>query len=74
MLVIINTMCELKTLDKGIVLPSEIELDEIEKGDCHDVWGEDNLFDFSPDEARSEREHINRIIHDLKRCGGWIER
>jgi len=63
-----------KMLDKEIVLPSEIELNEIEKEDAFDIWGEDNLFDFDLSEARSQREHIDRIINDLRGQGGWIER
>lgn len=63
-----------KMLDKEIVLPSEIELNEIEKEDAYDIWGEDNLFDFDLNEARSQREHVDKIINELKGCGGWIER
>lgn len=61
-------------LDKEIVLPSEIELNEIEKEDACDIWGEDNLFDFNLDEARSQREHVDKIINELRGSGGWIER
>lgn len=66
-------MCKIKTLDKNVVLPSEIELHEIEE-DSHDIWCEDNLFDFDETQARQERRHIDRIIKDLKSTGHWIER
>jgi len=61
-------------LDKNIVLPSEIELSEIEKGDAYDIWGENNLFGFDEIEARAERRHVDRVINELRGCGGWIER
>ena len=63
-----------KMLDKNVVLPSEIELDEIENNKGHDMYAEDNFLDFDLDEAIRERQHINRIIRDLKATGSWVER
>lgn len=65
-----------KILNRNVVLPTEIELNEIEKGkgNAFDLWKEDNFFDFDFNEAQSEREHVDGIIKELSSKGMWNKR
>lgn len=67
-------MNEHRGLDNNVVLPSEIDLKMIEKEDSHDIWGEDNLFNFDIREARTERRHVERILSELRGVGMWRDK
>jgi len=57
--------------NKNIVLPTEVDLKEIETG-AKDILGDDCLINYDENEARHEHEHIDSIINDLRRKGMYI--
>jgi hypothetical protein len=57
--------------NKNIVLPSEIDLKNIETG-AKDILTDDCLFDYDEDQARQEHKHIDGIINDLRKKGMYL--